>query len=44
MAASMFEAVVQHPVAPQRLLRMRTNGGIRNGHGAIYNAFQWLNK
>ena len=37
MAASMFDAVVQHAIAPQRLLRMRTNGGIQNGHGVIYN-------
>ena len=32
-----FDSVVQHAIAPRRLLRIRTNGGIQNGHGAIYN-------
>ena len=33
----MFDSIVQHATTAQRLPRMRTNGGIRNGHGAIYN-------
>ena len=37
MAASMFDAVVHHAITPQRLPRMPTYSGVRNGHETIYN-------
>ena len=37
MAASMFDDVFHHVITPQRLPRMRTQSGFRNGQGTIEN-------